>query len=500
MTAAPQVTVLPEMLGRKDTKQGPWDVHECAPVRGMPSTNIVDKIMLVPQGSGEMERCVRAHEMMHAKVSPADEFDQWVARNVASIEALRAVEEVRVNHLCNLAGFDVKKHLSDGGEAADGERVVLADDWAAAVYTTVAYMETASLNQFITGVRRHSPEWAAALRAIVNRVNRMIGKIPKQALASTGVHHGTGLSPSGFMYTEQIAEFIDRLAHPPVPETDEDEATSKPGDGEGNAGDGTDTDGSDLKAKAKKKGKKAPVSDEDIKKSQPRPVTGRGWIPLKPFKMPLDRPAPGGLGKRRSPTMIGRSPRRIERMLTDPHRRVFDRVTRGNGGVVLIDASGSMALSTQAVRSLVEAAPGATVAMYAADNDDQPTNLWVLAERGRMVSNIPSGATGNGCDLPAIEWAIQQRQRSSSPVVWITDGYCFGESGNHDWDAFECLQAAMKHKVIVRPDVPYALAALGELAKGKQPQVWWPDHWRRSFRKYQGKALRCKKLPSLRTR
>ena len=42
MTAAPQVTVLPEMLGRKDTKLGPWDVHECAPVRGMPSTNIVD--------------------------------------------------------------------------------------------------------------------------------------------------------------------------------------------------------------------------------------------------------------------------------------------------------------------------------------------------------------------------------------------------------------------------------------------------------------------------
>lgn len=490
------IMTMPEMLGRQDADggalvpQAEWDVQECAPVRGMPSTSIPDRVMRVPTGDDEMERCVRAHEMMHAKISPGHDFDRWMNRGIATREGLISVEELRVNYLCNLAGFPMKKVLSDGGEASDGERCAISGDWAAAVYTTVAYMETASLNQFITGVRRHNPEWAASLRSLVNRVERIIKKIDSVHLAATHVDRRTSLAPAGFLQTERIAEFVDRIAHPPAP-AEEDENEASDGTTSHASGDGSESDDS---TSAKSKSSTPPPVDKDtIKKMQPTPLGKTTvWADLRPHRLPLNRPAPGGLGKRRSPTMIGRSPRRIDRMLTDPHRRIFDRVTRGNGGVVLIDGSGSMQLTQNDVRRIVEAAPGATVAVYSADNNDHPVNLWVLADRGRMVSEMPRCHTGNGVDLPAIEWAVEQRQRATSPVIWVTDGYVIplNHSGaDYEWNAFECMKVALKHKVVLRPTVDAAVEALTGLQRNKRPKVWWPNHWRSAYKKYQGGVL-----------
>lgn len=490
MTIEQEVTVLPEMLGRHDVEHGPWSVHECAPLRGLPYSDLVERSIAVPVGATETERCIRAHEMMHAKVSPGSDYERWVQRGVASEQALRVVEELRVNYLCNVAGFNVKKHLHDGGEALDGERCAIAGDWAAAVYGAVAYAETASLNQFITGVRRHNPEWAASLRAIAQRVVKTISRVNTALLSSTGVNPD-GMSPAGFKYTEQIAEFVDRMANPPTPEEDED-TTDEGSPGKG-APSGSEVDGADGKPKP------APVSTEQVKKMKPSPDPGhrnRRWATLKPHRLPLNRPAPGGLGKRRSPTTVGRSPRRIERMLTDPHRRIFDRTTRGNGGVVLIDGSGSMQLSQADVRHLVEAAPGATVAVYCADNDTHPVNLWVLADRGRMVSEMPERWTGNSVDLPAIEWAVQQRKRRSTPVIWVTDGYVISlNQTDHEWDAFECLKVCLREKVILRPDVKSALEALVGLQKNRRPKPWWPGHWRSAHAKFQGSVLRSTYRP-----
>lgn len=484
MSLNDQVTVLPEMLGRRDVEHGPWDVHECAPLRGLPHTDLINRQIAVPVGVTETERCIRAHELMHTKVSPGSDYDRWVQRGVASEQALRVTEELRVNHLCNVAGFNVKKHLQDGGEALDGERCAIAGDWASAVYSAVAYAETASLNQFITGVRRHNPEWAASLRAIVQRVTKVISKINPALLSSTDVLPD-GLTPAGFKHTESLAEFVDRMANPPKQEDEEEEGGDTPDSSRTEAP--SDADGGKGEAK-----KPAPVTAEQVKKMKPAPNAGdrRRWATLKTHRLPLNRPAPGGLGKRRSPTNIGRSPRRIERLLTDPHRRVFDRTTRSNGGVVLIDGSGSMQLSQANVRRLVEAAPGATVAVYCADNDTHPVNLWILADRGRMVSEMPERWSGNSVDLPAIEWAVTQRQHRSSPVVWVTDGYviCLNQT-DHEWDAFECLKVCLQEKVILRPDVDSAIEALQGLQKNRRPKPWWPPHWRSAHLKFQGSRL-----------
>ena len=135
----------PEILTREDTDNGRWDVDHVAPRRGLPVTNIVDRIMRAPGDDTEMSRVIRAHEMMHAKVSPAHDMDAWVERKIASVEALKACEELRVNLLCQKAGFDVQKHLSDDGETADGERIAAGRKLVASPGTLQASKEGRSV-------------------------------------------------------------------------------------------------------------------------------------------------------------------------------------------------------------------------------------------------------------------------------------------------------------------------------------------------------------------
>lgn len=104
----------PELLVRMDEEHGRWTVNNCPPERGIPCTNIVDREMLVPFDDDEVARCVRAHEVMHAKVSPGQHWPAWVKRGWASERALRVVEEARVNNLCRRAGIPVDKFLTDG--------------------------------------------------------------------------------------------------------------------------------------------------------------------------------------------------------------------------------------------------------------------------------------------------------------------------------------------------------------------------------------------------
>jgi len=104
---ATNIAPMPEMLHRKDVEGGEWTIETCDAVRGAPHTNIVDKKMAVPHDDDEMARTIRAHEMMHAKVSPANDFDKWIERDIASVTAMRAVEEVRVNYLIGKVGFDL---------------------------------------------------------------------------------------------------------------------------------------------------------------------------------------------------------------------------------------------------------------------------------------------------------------------------------------------------------------------------------------------------------
>lgn len=461
----------PEWLGRQDTENGEWQVEDCEPRRGIPATSIMERKMLAPTHDTEQARVIRAHEMMHAKVSPAGEWEVWKKRGIASIEAMVVCEELRVNTLCSYAGFDMKSHLTDGGETADGERLACTNDWKGAVHMAIATAGTASSKPFLNGVRRHNRLWGSALNDISKRAVKEMQKAHGTGrLASTEVHAGSGIAPYGFSFTERLAEWVDRLAGMEPPQEKEE-------------GDSTSSDETAETAETESGSTKAEHSNvnlgkvtekelkEKIKSITPDAMNGNipFWGELVVENLPRPIVAKGNLGKKKSASNIGRSPRRLHRYMTDPQKRIFDNKKRGMGGVVCVDASGSMSLTHDDVRKILEASPGCTVIAYTdKDHGKGAPNAWILADKGRMVDELPELGSGNGVDFPALEWAVKHRQHSSAPVIWVTDGgVCGPRQGFSELLANQCTAYCLEKKIHAVGTAGEAVELLSALANGR---------------------------------
>lgn len=487
------VLPMPEMLSRRDRKNGNrWQVDTCNPVRGEPMTNIVGAHMVVPVGNDEVDRVIRAHEMMHARISPAEDFGKWIARGIASEKALTVVEEARVNYLVGKAGFDTK-HLADGSETTSGMRLAEQGDWASCVYATVGYAFCGGGKDFLTGVRRHNRAWGATLRDILRRLEREFKRAENAGtLASTHVDERTGLAPIGFSHVERLAEWVDRLANAKRNEHEDDEATA-----------GGDTGEQQDRPKTEKKTGNGPTDTEespdvkDILPTEDKRTSGPvpTWATLRVKHLPLVRHLPGGLGRRRMASAVGRNPRRLHNALTDPHRRIFDATKKGNGGIVLIDGSGSMSLEASEIIALTEEAPGCTVAVYSADKENLNDNLWVIAKDGKMVDTIPTRNGGNGVDGEAIRWAVAQRKSSRTPVVWVTDGGVHGLGVPGQWGgyddrlAMDCIKTVVANGVFMAHDVKEGTALLRALRLGQRPTRWYPRRWKVTYQNVNGRPL-----------
>ena len=489
----------PEILSREDTEHGRWTVEACAAKRGLPNTNIAHRTLTAPVDSTPMSRSIRAHEMMHAKVTPGFEIDAWVERGIASHPALTAVEELRVNLLCTKAGFDMKHDLSDDGETADGERIAANRDWRGAVFMSIATVGTASHKKFLTGIRRHDRFWGKCLLDISKRAHRYMEKSWRTGtLASTEVDENANIAPLGFGHTERLAEWVDRIAEqePPEPPPEESAAVV-----EVEAVQADETDDADAD------GQKRQLIHSNIGISDPRIQEGFGerlkgitpdtgnyygvpvWGDLEIEPLPLTTLVPGTIGKKRIPSNTGRSPRRLHRYLTDPEMRIFDRTIKGVGGVLVLDASGSMSLTKKQIREILQAAPGVTVLAYT-DKGTGP-NAWVLARKGRMVEELPGTGHGNGVDYPAIVWGVENRQKSSSPVIWVSDGgVCGKSSGFHNGLAMQCIRYCIRNRVIVVPHLDEAIEMLRKMRRGQKGHTIWPQQLRQVYRQQMGSGLR----------
>lgn len=493
MTKQRKIFSEPELLSRKDTRRGKWEVTEARPVRGEPVTNIVERTMKVPTQDDMKARCIRAHEMMHAKISPANDWQDWIKREIASVEAMKAVEELRVNYLCEKMGFPMKSHLADGGETADGERIACVNDWSTAVMMSVATVGTKSHKDFLTGIRRHNRVWGDALLDIGKRAFKEIKKADKYGkLGSTEVEPKSGLSPLGFSHTERLAEWLDRIAGMDPKKIEEEygakraKKKSKGGDGEGNGEEGEATHTNVGVSGTPKEAKGDPF--EGI---TPDKVSGRipKWTELRVVTMPMPKLTKGNIGKRRIASATGTRPRRIHRMMTDPEMRIFDRTVKGSGGVVIIDASGSMDFTHDQIRRIVENAPGATVAVYT-DKGDGATNMWVVADKGKMVNELPQVGCGNGVDFPALKWGVSKKTKSSTPMVWVTDGGVCGHQDNFsNLLAMQCITYVKKNRIIIVPHVEKAIEQLGNLKKGTKARSVWPTQLRQVWREMMGDEL-----------
>lgn len=178
------------------------------------------------------------------------------------------------------------------------------------------------------------------------------------------------------------------------------------------------------------------------------------WEPLVVSKPELTINHTGKLGRRVIASDSGREIRFLNRMVSDPDKRVFSRKTRALGGVVVIDASGSMHLSEDDLDRLLKASAGATVVMYSGGyNDPNKPNTWVIARKGRMVRKLPNVPGDNACDGPALIYAASLRDRGSQPVIWVSDGYVTGvNTGHTNRNLNADIERIMRKHRIVRVD------------------------------------------------
>lgn len=432
-------TALPEFLSRHDIEGSSWTVEAGTPTRGDAWTDLTAHRMRVPVGDIEAHRIIRLHEMMHAKVSPsrmdvAFDYDPDVPTDL-----IVAGEEVRVNMLVREIGGDLDL-LRDGSERLSGERIgqVGTEAWNSAVASILAMAGTKACNDYINGIAKSNPEMAAAARKVHSKIKSWHKKATKgrntQWLGSTRDYEGL---PIGFVrYTIPLAKYAAQFL---IHETSEDED------------DGAISDAIGDRVRGGGTPRFAPMILADI--ALPERVNGR-------------------IGRRRVASQTGKNPRRMNRMLTDPQQRVFDRRVRGKGGIIVIDQSGSMRLSHDDIWKMIEHAPACVIIGYSHQSGSTTVpNVWKIADRGRVCrrEDLPDGNGGNGVDGPALRYAVKQR-RYNEPIIWVCDGIVTDGENDRSYVHLdrECADLVVRHGIHMVPNVTTAIEALASAERGER--------------------------------
>lgn len=419
--------IFPELLsGREDEEVArPWTVREGSTARGAASCNLTERVLEVPLGPSAQARVVRAHELMHARVSPHVEH-LMRALDEVSPRALECAEELRVNALLARLHFDVTL-LKDGTEKIGGRRVAEAGEWSEAVCFFMAVLGTGAEREYLAGIRQGRASWLPALRAIRKRALALLDEQNTSTLASTRLDD-EGL-PTGYATsTLVIARMLTQSLEARVPTSPEE-----------------------LRAFRR-----------SLEEGGRRTATGHFAPLVFDTSLAYRTPSPVGNVRRTRGATSGTSMRYPGRLLTDDHRRAFAGRRRVHGGVVVIDQSGSMDLEPDELDALVRSTPNALVVGYSHRPGDRGAtpNAWLLCDRGSIVTACPSGNVGNGVDGTVLRWALAQRQ-ANEPVVWITDGQVT-DSNDHPDGALtlECANLVRRHGIRLVRDLAGASKAL----------------------------------------
>jgi hypothetical protein len=440
LTGMSDLAPLPQVLSRSDASNGAWTIEGGTCNRGDAWTNHSTKEMRVPLADTPEARVVRAHEMAHARVSPTwrtDTITQLAAQYGERV--LACVEELRVNTLISRIGFDLNL-LHDGSEKPGGTRIATTggrEMWNEAVsFTTACVGSPTALREFISGVRKGSPDWAKALTKMARQLTKVTDEIATAEMASTTpTEDGT---PAGYV---TVTQAIGRIVKPYL---------------ESAIGDGapyTTELARQINRATEPGGRRAP--------------TGR-WADMVLMDLALtekfDSPL---LGRRRRPAQSGTRVAFPTNAVRDPGRRVFGGPASAPGGVVVIDQSGSMDLSSQQLDALLSLSPSLTVIGYSHRPGDAAAtpNAWVLARGGRRVASddLPQGNVGNGVDLPVLEFANGLR-RSGEPLIWVCDGQTT-DSNDHPHGAQQVALFIRRNRVHCVRSVD---ALVPELKVGRQ--------------------------------
>ncbi len=421
------VAIFPELVtGREDDFAArTWRIHQGSTLRGEASCNLTERILEVPFGHDSRSRVVRAHELMHARVSPHGLSWETLFADV-SPRALECAEEYRVNSLLDRLGFDVAL-LRDGSEKSGGRRLAEAGEWDQAVCFLLAVLGTGSERDYLAGIRAGNPAWLPGLRAVRKRA---VALMSRYATASIGATHRDDMGvPMGYAQTTVVlARLLTQSMVARVPEDPEALRQFR----------------------------------RSLEPGGRRPPTGRfAELCFAEQGEMRRRPRASGVRHSRAST-TGTVMRFPGRLLTDEQQRAFGRTAHHHGGIVIIDQSGSMDIDECDLEALMRRAPDALVVGYSHRPGDRgvTANAWVLAQRGKVAASCPSGNVGNGVDGPMLRWAVSQRTRGE-PIVWVTDGQVTDSHDHPDEDLTgECAHLVSRHRIRLVRQLPDAAGAL----------------------------------------
>ena len=410
--------IFPELVtGRDDQfENSRWEVRAGWALRGHASCDFVQRVLEVPLGTTTTDRVIRAHELMHLRISPHD-VNPFAVHPEIVPRAFECAEEFRVNELLRRLGFDVAA-LIDGSEMASALRLAHNGAWDEAVYFFAAIYGTGGEKEFLKGVRKAAPSWLKPLTILRRRLGALVAPLTNDEVGSTDrpLDADSAQLPHGFeRVSVTVARLLVSAAQSLVPETSEQlrqfRRSLEPG------------------------GRRAP--------------TGQFATLIFDHCLTYDAVRSDLLARRSRPQVSGSAMRYPSRLLTDPQRRAFTRPQPARGGVVIVDQSGSMDLDPEELDHLLTATPGALVVGYSHRPGDQAgrANAWLIAREGQRARELPTGNVGNGVDGAVLRWAVRHRRRGDR-VLWVTDGQVT-DSNDHPSQALsrECALLVLAHRV-----------------------------------------------------
>lgn len=325
-----------------------------------------------PLTTGAHARTIRLHEILHANRSPLRQRRKYPELAVQAIEDARVHMVYWPSSMPRRANRDcLTAALLDARTIPPMIALGKADDWN--VNLLVALRSMAIVKRL--GDQRHSTRLQTRLQAA-------FGPIIVEKLAEI-------LSLVKSRKTQALREFSSLLRSDD--KTDND--NSQPGSGSTGA----------------------PTSN-----------------PMHVVRLPMSEACNSAVRR----TALGRSGARLNRsrlaraVATGSTSGLFIRPRYLPGGTYLIDASGSMQLSTERLGELCRSSPAATVAYYSGWGSPDASGCYgelvIYAENGRRATSVDHRYCGNEVDLYAIEWLLRQ----TAPRVYVGDGeFCGGPEG-----------------------------------------------------------------------
>lgn len=423
---------------------------------GLPTTNFETKVMSVPNYNGRdsLVRNQRMHEMLHAAFTPETTPQKLAQKWQVPVEFVQVAEDIRLhaNHAykeCRSSadtwddqtwfdGFHTWEELQELAaglnemfdqqpeDAAKGAVCSYLSMYAATEYYGCDRQPEVVLDGQLV---KKTEAFRQVLRPELGTVCRLLRDDLYGLLRNLG-GYTSQISPKK---AEQIAKFLDtnlpsRQAPPPP------------------------TAAQQRKLDAKKR-----VDDDQLLQglqqlqqpgvSSPQGTTGSQWGKMKMIypALTLNRTLQK-VARLKYSMDTGVQIRHLHRAFTDG--RIFQRQTHMAGGTVLVDVSGSMALTIGQIEEILQLAPGATVATYTGNGYEG--ELRVVAKGGKVAEagELRNSHMGiNTIDGPALDWLLRQQH----PRFWVSDTEVNGLAGHYDRAVLrqECMQKVIRGRVIV---------------------------------------------------